>query len=441
MRRSPTVVPVLSLALAAGALTLAACSDGTTSPTRGISPSAASLSVTGTNPLTIVSDGSTQYCASGQLNGGVNAVGDWTFPATFAPITTGCTTALDLQLPAGTSPLDAYNPGWSAPFAGSHWIGITTKGGPSSDYRPNPGRYVFQETFTIPAGVTSPTLDLHVKGDNVPGVYLNGNLVQTQPNTDCNSGTCNWNSDLHLVITTGFNVGGSNTLAFVVSDLPTGFPITTGPTGGPAPQYACPTRPFQVNGSHGFTNDLAVPTAPSHVVAGGGAGTAMTNIGLANQAGCENPMGVDFAGTMSWTVPPPPQICDFITFGRLVTEVGDDKIVISGNAGGNAPGGGILGTIEISVGGTQYHVPTIETYGLTTSGVLFPDPFARRITGHSGSHLIELRLRDNPNPGQGEPTDEGDKVWLKIDNTVVVPLQTPDQGNIQLHLNCRGPGD
>jgi hypothetical protein len=50
-------------------------------------------------------------------------------------------------------------------------------------------------------------------------------------------------------------------------------------------------------------------------------------------------------------------------------------------------------------------------------------------------------LRDNPNPGQGEPTDEGDKVWLKIDNTVIVPLQTPDQGNIQLHLHCRGPGE
>jgi hypothetical protein len=136
-----------------------------------------------------------------------------------------------------------------------------------------------------------------------------------------------------------------------------------------------------------------------------------------------------------------PPLCDFITFGRLVTQVGGDKIVISGNAGGNKPGGGILGTIEISVGGVQYHVPTVETYALPTSGVLFGDPFARVITGHSGTHLVELRLRDNPNPGQGEPTDEGDQVWLKIDNTVIVPLQTPDKGNIQLHLHCRGPGE
>jgi hypothetical protein len=137
-----------------------------------------------------------------------------------------------------------------------------------------------------------------------------------------------------------------------------------------------------------------------------------------------------------------PQLCDFITFGRLVTSVGNDKIVISGNAGGNAPGGGILGDIEISVGGVQYHVPTIETYGLATNNPFLGDPFARVITGHSGNHLIDLRLHDNPNPGQGEPgTQEGDKVWLKIDGTLVVPTQTLDQGNIQLHQHCRGPGE
>jgi hypothetical protein len=296
MRRFPNVVPVLSLALAAGALTLAACSDTTTSPTRGISPSAASLSVTpGTNSLTIVSDGSTQYCSSAQLNGGNTAVGDWSIPGTFAPIASGCGTALDL-----TSAINVYNPGWSMPFTGSSWIGITTKGGPSSDYRPNPGRYVFQETFSVPANVTNAVLDLHVKGDNVAAVYLNGTLLGAQPNTDCNSGTCNWNSDLHL--TANLTAGTNYTLTFVVSDLPTGFPITTGPTGGPAPQYACPTRPFQTNGTAGYTATL-VPTSPNHVVAGGGAGTPMTNIGLANQAGCENPMGLDFAGTVTWTPP------------------------------------------------------------------------------------------------------------------------------------------
>ena len=291
MRRYRTTF--YSLAAAAAALAFAACSDSTTSPSRGLSPSAADLSVTpGTNSLTIVSDASTQYCSSAQLNGGNNAVGDWSIPASFAAVA-GCGTALDL-----TSALNVYNPGWSMPFTGSHWVGITTKGGPSSDYRPNPGRYVFQESFSVPANVTGASLDLHVKGDNVAAVYLNGTQIGAQANTDCNSGTCNWNSDLH--ITHALTAGTAYTLTFVVSDLPTGFPITTGPTGGPAPQYACPTRPFQVNGTAGFSATL-VPTSPNHVVAGGGAGTAMTNIGAANQAGCENPMGLDFAGVVSWT--------------------------------------------------------------------------------------------------------------------------------------------
>ena len=303
MPRLSIRTPAVSLAVVASALAFTACSDSPVSPTSSLRSSAANFSVSGTNPLTIVSDGSTLYCPSGQLNGGNNAVGDWTIPATFAAIDPAtCTTALDLQLPAGTSPLDVYNPGWSAPFAGSHWIGIETKGGPSSDYRPNPGRYVFQETFSVPSGVTNATLDLHVRSDNVAAVYLNGNQIGAQANTDCNTGPCNWDSDLHL--TPSLTAGTNYTLTFVVSDVPTGFPdLTPFPAGfgGPAPQYACPSRPFQTNGSHGFTNDLAVPTASGHVVAGGGAGTPMTNIGQADQAGCENPMGLNFAASVSWT--------------------------------------------------------------------------------------------------------------------------------------------
>jgi hypothetical protein len=284
------------MAVAVGALALAACSDSPLSPTRSLRSSDADLSVTagpGANQLTIVSDGSTLYCSTSQLNG------DYTIPT--SPYTAAGCGAGTLNL---TAAINVYNPGWSQPFTGSSWIGITTKGGPSSDYRPNPGRYVFQETFTVPASVTAPVLDLHVKSDNVAAVYLNGTLIGNQPLTDCNSGTCNWNTDLHIVYNTAatFNIGGTNTLTFVVIDLPTGFPVTTAPTGGPAPQYGCPTRPFQVNGTAGYSATL-VPTSPAHVVAGGGAGTALTNIGLANQAGCENPMGLDFAATVSWTPP------------------------------------------------------------------------------------------------------------------------------------------
>jgi len=297
MYRLSLRTPAAALAAVAGALAFTACSDSPIGPSSSLRSSDASFSVTanGTTGLTIVSDGSTLYCAGSQLNGGNNAVGDWTIPTTFTG--TGCVSGSTLDL---TSALNVYNPGWSMPFTGSSWIGITTKGGPSSDYRPNPGRYVFQETFTVPTGVTNPTLDLHVKSDNVAAVYLNGTLLAAQPNTDCNSGTCNWNSDLH--ITAPLTAGTTYTLTFVVADLPTGFPSTTAGVGGAAPQYGCPTRPFQVNGTAGYTATL-VPTSPNHVVAGGGAGTPMINIGSVNQAGCENPMGLDFAGAVTWTNP------------------------------------------------------------------------------------------------------------------------------------------
>jgi len=284
----------LPLAVAVGALALAACSDSPVSPTRSLASSDASLSVTaGTNSFTIASDGSTQFCVAGQVNG------DYTIPATYAPLA-GCGTALDL-----TAALNVYNPGWSQPFAGSDWIGFTAKGGPSSDYRANPGRYIYQETFTIPATVTNPVLDMNLKSDNVVAVYLNGKLLANQTNQDCNPGvTCNWNpgSTLHVVDNTAadFHIGASNTLTFLVIDLPTGFPILTAPTGGPAPQYACGTRQYQTNGTAGYTA-TPVPTFPNHVITPGGAGTLLTNIGTATQAGCENPTGLDFFGTVSWT--------------------------------------------------------------------------------------------------------------------------------------------
>ena len=130
-------------------------------------------------------------------------------------------------------------------------------------------------------------------------------------------------------------------------------------------------------------------------------------------------------------------VCDFVTFGRLIA----DGIVISGNAGGNAPGGGILGEIEIHVNGTTYHVHTITEYGIPdasdTFGPFAGDPDARVIVGTTDDGVeVHLRVIDN-----GEPGRNNDEVFLEIDGDVILGAQTIDQGNIQLHLNCRGPGD
>ena len=291
MRRSPSVVSVLSLALAAGALTLAACSDSTTSPrSPSLSPSRSVVAGPGANQLTIASDASTQLCPTGQVNG------DYTVPASYSPILSGCVAAPSL-MPA----LAVYNPGWDAPITGSSWIGPTAN---SSDYRTTPGRFVFQETFTLPAGVTNPTLSLTSMADNVVAVYLNGHLVGTQTVQDCNAAPCNWSVAGQLTVTdntaSDFVIGGTNILTVLLIDTPIGFPLTSGPLGGPAPNFGC-ARPVQPNGEAGFGTAFNVPTSPAHVVAN--RQTSISNLGAANQSGCENPTGVDYKGTVSWTVP------------------------------------------------------------------------------------------------------------------------------------------
>jgi hypothetical protein len=404
----------LTFAATGLALGVAACSD-TTAPSSLRARSAAftigPTANVGPIQVSFASGAGTLFCDF------ATAIHSYSILAAFAPLANCNPLGFDLQ-----TALQVYNPSWAENLAGSAWIGPNRL---SNEYRTDPGIYVFQTQFTVPIGVTNPVLNLTLLSDNAVAVYLNGNKVEQQVITDCPSlGLCNWQSPNFFIISDNnpahFNIGGTNTITFLLVDVPNGGTL--------ANNFAC-TKDPQPFGSHGFTGDNAVSTFAGHVL------PLWTRI-LTATHGCENPAGLDFVGTVSWVVP---QICDFITFGRLVTTVGGDKVVISGNAGGNAPGGGILGEIEIAIGGVQYHVSTIESYALTTNAPLFPDPFARVITGHSGAHTIELRLRDNPNPGQGEPTDEGDKVWLKIDGVVRVPTQTPDQGNIQLHLTCRGP--
>jgi|GEM_PF-4696533 len=139
----------------------------------------------------------------------------------------------------------------------------------------------------------------------------------------------------------------------------------------------------------------------------------------------------------SCSPPPVVAICDFVTFGRLVTEVGGKKVVISGNAGGNNADGSIKGEFHIEVNGTDYHVSDIATYGAITSGALAGLPNARVITGIArNGKSVELRLYDGGEPGKGT-----DRVYVKIDGVEYLGAngQLIDQGNMQYHANCRGP--
>jgi hypothetical protein len=171
----------------------------------------------------------------------------------------------------------------------------------------------------------------------------------------------------------------------------------------------------------------------------GGTATTISALNFVN--GGEVVINIYHGATITFVnhrvVVPPPQVCDFITFGRLVTEVNGQKVVISGNAGGNKPGGGILGEFHVEINGVDHHVSDIDTYGPIASGALsgagFPN--ARVVTGTSKDGVdVELRLWDGGEPGKGT-----DWVWVSLDGQVVLTARTIDQGNMQYHANCRGP--
>lgn len=141
-----------------------------------------------------------------------------------------------------------------------------------------------------------------------------------------------------------------------------------------------------------------------------------------------------------WSVTPTPSVCDFMTFGRtqIVAANGSD-VVISGNAGGNSPQGGILGNFLVKVGGEQYNLQDIAFYGPITSGVFAGAdyPNARRIVGTTREGVaVEIRIYDGSEPGR-----LADAVYVKIG--VTEPLGalgvSLDRGNIQYHPQCRGP--
>jgi hypothetical protein len=135
--------------------------------------------------------------------------------------------------------------------------------------------------------------------------------------------------------------------------------------------------------------------------------------------------------------PPPPPVCDFITFGRLVTEVNGKKVVISGNAGGNQPGGGTLAEFHVEANGVDNHVANVDSYGPITSGAFAGLTNSRITTGTAKNGVaVELRLWDGGEPGKGT-----DWVYVKLNGVEIFGPngKAIDQGNMQYHSNCRGP--
>jgi hypothetical protein len=139
-------------------------------------------------------------------------------------------------------------------------------------------------------------------------------------------------------------------------------------------------------------------------------------------------------------VAPPPPVCDFITFGRLVALINGQKVVISGNIGGNQPGGGILSEFHVEFNGIDNHVANVDTYGPISSGPLSGPSFpnSRISTGIAKNGVaVEVRMWDGGEPGKGT-----DIVYVKLNGVEILGPngQFLDQGNMQYHSTCRGPG-
>jgi hypothetical protein len=171
----------------------------------------------------------------------------------------------------------------------------------------------------------------------------------------------------------------------------------------------------------------------------GGSSLNFSSLTFAN--GDSRPVNRYHGATITFTnyvaPPPPPPVCDFITFGRLIVEVNGKKVVISGNAGGNAPGGGFLNEFHVEANGVDNHVANIDSYGPIASGALSGLTNSRMATGTAkNGNSVELRLWDGGEPGKGT-----DKVYVKINGVELFGADGVyiDQGNMQYHANCRGP--
>ncbi len=173
------------------------------------------------------------------------------------------------------------------------------------------------------------------------------------------------------------------------------------------------------------------------IVGGGGETSSSSVVTGATQTADIN----QFHGTLmvfrNLLNPPPEAVCDFITFGRLVTTINGKKVVISGNIGGNQPGGGILAEFHVEADGVDNHVANVDTYGPIASGPLSSLTNSRMSTGTAKNGVaVEVRMWDGGEPGKGT-----DIVYVKLNGVELLGPngQYIDQGNMQYHSNCRGP--
>jgi len=143
--------------------------------------------------------------------------------------------------------------------------------------------------------------------------------------------------------------------------------------------------------------------------------------------------------TYTNTHTPPPNTCDFSTFGGFVLD-NNFNISYGGNAG-RVDDGFAYGSLNFvnHTTGDHIHVWNVTDYGHPDSGPLSQFEDSRLAFGlgsiNDGPVNVEVEFRFLDS---GEPAKKlGDMVWLRVGNDVLIDEQNVDGGNIQLHANCK----
>lgn len=142
--------------------------------------------------------------------------------------------------------------------------------------------------------------------------------------------------------------------------------------------------------------------------------------------------------TNTFTAPPPPEVCDFSTFGGFVLT--PNNISYGGNAG-RIEDGFAYGDLNFKnhTNGDHIHVWNVTDYGHPATGPLSEFEDSRlafglgSVNGGPVNVPVEFRFLDS-----GEPAKkDGDRVWLSVGGVVLITEQEVDGGNIQLHSKCK----
>ncbi len=127
--------------------------------------------------------------------------------------------------------------GWPSAFSGSQWISTNA----DCTTGVSTGSFTYTFSFTLPGGASNLALNGSLMVDDSASITLNGNGVSLSGPNGFGVST--------FSTTTGFNVGGSNTLTFTVNNAggPSGLDFVASVTGSNLGQ----TQQAEGQGNHG----------------------------------------------------------------------------------------------------------------------------------------------------------------------------------------------